>query len=1065
MKTLFGWSALLCTLFCSVTFAQHKLQLEDGIGHYGIIQPPASPPMWSVPVTTYTFPPYGGQFVIVPPPGVVSNGWLTLGNGSTVAGTHFLGTTDPQALDLRSDNTIRLRLNTNNSIQRDAGGNARGVDANDLQSARALGTQVASGVTAMIGGGSNNTASGLASSVVGGLGNTASGSHSFVGGGSGNSATTFWAVVAGGNGNQATANETFVGSGTSISALGFRSAIVGGGGNTVNVTGSHGFIGGGESNTVSGDHASLVGGSNNQSLGNRSFLGGGLNNISQGFRSVVGGGQDHNAANDYATISGGRQNLTIATGATVGGGEQNSASQTDATVAGGQSNTASAAHSTVGGGQSNDNASTHGTVGGGNNNNISGGLYQTIAGGQNNNSTAGNGTSIGGGNGNATSAHYATVAGGESNSATAQGAFVGSGFSNTASGIRSAIAGGQSNTVSASHAAIGGGESNNAQATHSTIPGGRGLTLSAAATSTFGFLGNNGGGGNNMTIATSNTAVFGNTDLWLANNDNSASQIRLYEANATIGAFPGATNYTAFQAGLQGADITYTLPTTNVNGVLNNTGGILSWLASPVTGSGTQNFIPKWNNLAGTTLGNSLLQDDGAVVTAGGHIAFGAAGYILYNAVGADVRIGDNLVPNNDNLFSLGTDALRWTSLYVTGSSVHIGSALATEMNLGYAGNVGSINVNGGSSEVQIDRALNTVSFDPDGNGTQNVQLNANGVGVGANPSFPLHVVSATNVQQVLDGSSTSGTWISLNNSSVGGRWFNLVNTGSGNGEGPGKLFFNTGSGAATTSAANPSILIDWATSNVGINTSIGATPSEKFHVNGNTRVDGSLLLGPNLWTISNAGAALNVSSANDRVNFLINTDGIGAGEFNLTFNGNAQAAFRVHNRDVKIGDQFGGSLAIREAGGNFDGIIFVDNLNFANRAYHIPNSNVASTNFVVTNHPGTQTISSDIAITGASTLGTGSQTISRVIRTSAAFGAFNIPANGWTTLSWGPIGGLADGDPVFVGVTGAGMSAGTQQYTFSGWTDGTNLHVRFLNPTGAAIAVPATTITWSVIK
>jgi len=94
---------------------------------------------------------------------------------------------------------------------------------------------------------------------------------------------------------------------------------------------------------------------------------------------------------------------------------------------------------------------------------------------------------------------------------------------------------------------------------YSAIPGGRGLTLDANADGSFGFLGAN-TGGNNMTIAAANTAVFGNTDLWLANNDGAASELRFFEDYSGSGAFPNTANYTAFKAQTQTGDITYTLP-------------------------------------------------------------------------------------------------------------------------------------------------------------------------------------------------------------------------------------------------------------------------------------------------------------------------------------------------------------------------------------------------------------------------------------------------------------------------------------------------------------------------
>ena len=85
-------------------------------------------------------------------------------------------------------------------------------------------------------------------------------------------------------------------------------------------------------------------------------------------------------------------------------------------------------------------------------------------------------------------------------------------------------------------------------------------------------------GDNPMRITASDVAVFGNTDLWLANNDNAASQIRFFEANGSTGNFPAGTNYTSFEAGAQAGNINYILPTTAPT-----VGQILS--ASSVVGS------------------------------------------------------------------------------------------------------------------------------------------------------------------------------------------------------------------------------------------------------------------------------------------------------------------------------------------------------------------------------------------------------------------------------------------------------------------------------------------------
>ena len=63
-----------------------------------------------------------------------------------------------------------------------------------------------------------------------------------------------------------------------------------------------------------------------------------------------------------------------------------------------------------------------------------------------------------------------------------------------------------------------------------------------------------------MTIDVNNVFVVANADLWLANNDNTARELRFYEPYNTTGAFPNTANYTAFKAQAQSADVTYTLP-------------------------------------------------------------------------------------------------------------------------------------------------------------------------------------------------------------------------------------------------------------------------------------------------------------------------------------------------------------------------------------------------------------------------------------------------------------------------------------------------------------------------
>lgn len=146
-----------------------------------------------------------------------------------------------------------------------SGGNARGANASDLQTARTLATQVASGVQSTISGGQANTASGTNSAVGGGAANTASNNNS---------------TVAGGTGNLASGAGGFVGGGTSNTASNTVATVAGGNQNTANNTNC--FIGGGFNNTASANMAVVSGGSTNTASGIRSWVPGGGNATTRG---------------------------------------------------------------------------------------------------------------------------------------------------------------------------------------------------------------------------------------------------------------------------------------------------------------------------------------------------------------------------------------------------------------------------------------------------------------------------------------------------------------------------------------------------------------------------------------------------------------------------------------------------------------------------------------------------------------------------------------------------------------------------------------------------------------
>ncbi len=477
--------------------------------------------------------------------------------------------------------------------------------------------QTAAGSSTISGGESNTIASsGSYTVIAGGESNTISDDHSVIGGGEQNSIASDYGVIGGGQQNviETGRRRAVIGGGfqNSITSSGESGTISGGRNNTV--SGDRGVIGGGQSNTVSESYTTIAGGSINTvqssystvsggtlneiqtaagsstisggesntiaSNGSYTVIAGGESNTISDDHGVIGGGRQNSIASDYGVIGGGQQNV-IETGrrrAVIGGGFQNSISSSgeSGTISGGRNNTVSGERGVIGGGQSNTASANYTTIAGGNNNTVSG-ERGVIGGGQNNTASA-NYTTIAGGNNNTVQSSYSTVSGGTSNEIQtgASRSTISGGESNTITSNSSytVIAGGQSNSISDDHGVIGGGQNNDIQngAAHSTIggglgnvvsgefsaiPGGRELTLSGSES--FGFLSSD-AGNTPMTVSADETAVFGNTDLWLANNNNAASQLRFYEAETDIGAFPSTTHYSSFEARNQGADIQYLLP-------------------------------------------------------------------------------------------------------------------------------------------------------------------------------------------------------------------------------------------------------------------------------------------------------------------------------------------------------------------------------------------------------------------------------------------------------------------------------------------------------------------------
>jgi hypothetical protein len=245
--------------------------------------------------------------------------WRLSGNAGTTPGTHFLGTTDNQPLEVRVNNRRALRIEpTTNSP------NVIGGFSNNVVSGGATGATIGGGgsfgnanqVTAnfgTIGGGRLNLVSGDISTVAGGYQNRIE--------------SAFASAIVGGENNRivgpgAIINDgSFIGGGddnliwgprvSSTISLGGASTIVGGNMNTIETNADFSFIGGGTANTIgTNSDFSTIGGGNQNVIAPNSFA------------ATIPGG-DSNAATNNA-FAAGRRAKANHTGAFVWADSQNS---------------------------------------------------------------------------------------------------------------------------------------------------------------------------------------------------------------------------------------------------------------------------------------------------------------------------------------------------------------------------------------------------------------------------------------------------------------------------------------------------------------------------------------------------------------------------------------------------------------------------------------------------------------------------------------------------------------------------------------------------------------------
>jgi hypothetical protein len=262
---------------------------------------------------------------------VPTNFWRLSGNGGTVGGTDFIGTTDNQPLELKVNGQRALRLEpgfTANLIG--------GSPENTIESGSVGSTIGGGGTTGGSPPGSNYIRGGY-STISGGYRNTLKGYTGFIGGGWGNTidSNVSSVVIGGGAANRIeSAGSVIAGGMGGVILVGASGSVIGGGtDNQILTTAYHSTIAGGAYNTIqSNAFISTIGGGDGNIIGSNAYasvIAGGFDNTIQDKAqgSVIGGGEQNLIQTNayYSTVAGGRWNTNGAPFAVVLGGFQNAA--------------------------------------------------------------------------------------------------------------------------------------------------------------------------------------------------------------------------------------------------------------------------------------------------------------------------------------------------------------------------------------------------------------------------------------------------------------------------------------------------------------------------------------------------------------------------------------------------------------------------------------------------------------------------------------------------------------------------------------------------------------------
>ena len=251
--------------------------------------------------------------------------WKVDGNVGTTPGTHFLGTTDNQALELKVNGQQALRLEPTANAPNVIAGDSRNVVSNSFVSATIGGgggwdegqerPNIANDDFVIVGGGAGNFAGftpGVYPYTEIPLAEPGSAKYAAVGGGSQNTAQGRFSVVSGGADNGVYSDGASVLGGCRNKAgVHPLTEIVG---DYLDNDGD-GLVDESDENSVgmsviaSGlGYESVGGGVYNWARGSCSTVGGGYFNVAEGLYAAVGGG-DHNCATNWAAVPGGSYNV------------------------------------------------------------------------------------------------------------------------------------------------------------------------------------------------------------------------------------------------------------------------------------------------------------------------------------------------------------------------------------------------------------------------------------------------------------------------------------------------------------------------------------------------------------------------------------------------------------------------------------------------------------------------------------------------------------------------------------------------------------------------------------